>query len=111
MKLFSRFSMVFAISLVGGAFDACANLSANPEVKVVGTLHQVMQGETQGRIRLEDIQATDLYALGPVAELDGEITVIHGRAVVARSTPSKEVEISKTWTAKAPMLVYSRVPN
>ncbi len=48
------------------------------------------------------------FALGPLAGLRGEITVLDGAAYISRVVEGK-VEIEQTWAHQAPFLVYGQV--
>ena len=67
----------FAIALLAA--------SKNYEVKWVGEMHKVMMmGEDQGIISLATLKAKpNLYALGPVEGLNGEITILNGQPSIA----------------------------
>lgn len=48
-----------------------------------------------------------LYAVGPVSQLDGEITVIDGVCYIAQVVNESSLKVTEDCTKKAPFLVYS----
>src|SRR3954466_6589517 len=87
-------------------------LAAAPayDVKWVGEMHKVMMmGEDQGIISLASLKGKpNLFALGPVEGLNGEITVLNSDPSIAVIRDGKPA-IEKTFDVKAPLLVYAQV--
>jgi len=81
------------------------------EVKWVGALRDVMHaGDLRGKANLLAFRPmADLYAVGPLEELKGEVTVVSGVAYQARVDDGK-CAVRESWDAKACFLVYARVP-
>ena len=80
------------------------------EVKWVGEMHKVMMmGEDQGIISLASLKdKPNLFALGPVEGLNGEITVLNGQPFIGLVRGGKPA-VEKTFDVKAPLLVYAQV--
>lgn len=80
------------------------------EVKWVGEMHKVMMmGEDQGIISLASLKnRPNLYALGPVEGLNGEITVFNSQPSIATIRDGKPV-VENTSNVQAPLLVYAQV--
>jgi acetolactate decarboxylase len=63
-----------AVALTGARAPA-----AHVEVKTYGELRAMMhEGKTEPNVKLSDIASKDLYALGALSELRGEVTVLGG---------------------------------
>jgi alpha-acetolactate decarboxylase len=82
---------------------------SNPPVTVVGKLREVMHGDIKAKIRLADLDLNHLYGVGPITEMDGEITIIDGQVSLARVQADGTIRIDHAPTCSAPFLVYSRV--
>jgi acetolactate decarboxylase len=80
------------------------------EVKWVGEMHKVMMmGMDQGIVSLMSLKdLPNLYALGPVEGLNGEITVLNGEPSIATIRDGQPV-VEKTFKVEAPLLVYVQV--
>lgn len=102
-------------------FSACnsseqqrgATTAPPPEVRVVGAMRNVMwKGELGGSINLDTLaDRSDLYGLGPVAFLSGEIMVSGGRAYVSRVASDSTIRVERTFAVEAPFFVYARVSD
>ena len=69
----AQFTLLVLICLVSTALAVSENYNVSWE----GTLKAVHHGDVSGKVSLQEFSAKkNLYAVGPVAELDGEITVI-----------------------------------
>ena len=79
------------------------------EVKWVGELHKVMGGDDKAAISLDSVSSLpNLYALGPVAGLNGEITVFNSDPSIATIQDGRPV-VEKTFHVEAPLLIYAQV--
>lgn len=87
--------------------------STSTQVKYVGAMKNVMKkGELNGTIQLDTISPNEnLFAIGPVEYLQGEITVFNGRSFVSKVESDSTMTISETFGVKAPFLVYANVKN
>lgn len=82
-----------------------------PEVKVAGTMKNIMiKGDLSAHLNLDTVNKTNLYGLGPVAGLKGEIIVLDGK-VFTTALNGKQLENNENKVSDAAMLVYSYVPN
>jgi acetolactate decarboxylase len=82
-----------------------------PDVKVAGEMKNIMmKGNFKAFANLDTFTKANLYALGPVEDLKGEIMVLNGE--VYSSTKSDTSIVNKINKAnKAAMLVYSYVKS
>jgi acetolactate decarboxylase len=79
------------------------------EVKWAGELRKVMSGEDKGIISLDSLSGQpNLYAIGPLEGLNGEITVFNSEPVIATVRDGKPF-IEDTFHVQAPLLVWAQV--
>lgn len=95
------------ILLVAGF--SCSQTSEQPIVKHIGELRQIMhQGMIQSRIDLDTLVNSNLFALGAMNSLSGEVLVLSGEVVksfVKNDTLITERDVK----TKATLLVYAQV--
>ncbi len=73
-------------------------------------LATIMGGEREAKIELATLADTKhLYAVGPLAGLVGEITIINSRPSLARVGANGAVSIDQAFSAGAPFLVWTNV--
>jgi acetolactate decarboxylase len=77
-------------------------------VNIVGAMRNVMwKGQLQGSINLDTISdRKNLYGLGPVEGLAGELLIINGKAYKSTVVSAAEMKVEETYKAKAPFFVY-----
>lgn len=85
---------------------SCA--SPKTEVSWAGEVHKVMAlGDLTDNAFLSELtNGKHLYAVGPVSQLDGEITVLDGKCYVSRVDQQGQEKIEEDCSLKAPFLVY-----
>lgn len=83
------------------------------EVKIVGQMKNVMwKGELFGNIDLDTIaNKTNLYGLGPVEYLAGEILIIDGKSYQSTVTSDTTMNVEETFEIKAPFFGYANISN
>jgi hypothetical protein len=70
-----------------------------------------MNGKLAAAIDLESLSATPhLYAIGPIAELRGEVTIIDSRPSLSRVGRDGTVQVDQKFDGGAPFLVWAEVP-
>lgn len=87
IRTFRTFSIPSAL-LVAAAGIACANGCTRPtHVEQYGAMREVLrEGRTQSRVALEDVTSrSGAVAVGALAGLGGEITIVDGETWIARS--------------------------
>ena len=96
-------------------FSACkpkSNLKAN-KVVIAGSLSQIMQDDLTAKAELSTLKdEPDVYAIGAMEGLKGEIQILGSKALYSRKGIDGEMlEMDSTYLANAAMLVYTRVPE
>ena len=93
---------------------SCSETSQqDSEVYVNGAMRNVMwKGELHGTIDLDSLQhAENLYGLGPVEFLAGEILILNGKSFVSRVLTDSTMTVNETFHVKAPFFVHAQVPQ
>ena len=71
----------------------------------------VMHGKLAATVDLRSLANTShLYAVGPIEQLRGEVTIADGRPALARVGPDGTVRVTESFEAGAPFLVWTEVP-
>lgn len=83
----------------------------NNEVKIVGEMKNVMwKGQLYGSIDLDTItNKTNLFALGPVENLSGEIVIIDGKSYKSTVASDSTMIVEETYHIKAPFFGYANI--
>jgi acetolactate decarboxylase len=81
------------------------------EVKIVGEMKNVMwKGQLYGSINLDTIaNKTNLYGLGPVEYLSGEILIIDGKSYKSTVASDSTMKVEETYDIKAPFFGYAYI--
>ncbi len=90
-----------------------SNAQQTNSVKIVGEMKNVMwKGQLYGNIHLDTIaNKTNLYGLGPVEYLTGEILIIGGKSYKSTVVSDTTMEVEETYDIKAPFFGYANVAN
>jgi len=83
------------------------------EVKVVGAMRNVIwKGQLYGNIYLDTIsEKNNLYGLGPIEYLTGEILIMDGKSYKSTIAPDGSLEMEETFDIKAPFFGYANIPK
>ncbi|MEJ8844330.1 acetolactate decarboxylase [Lacibacter sp. H375] len=96
-------------------FMNCTTKAQQPtnEVKIVGEMKNVMwKGKLYGNINLDTISnKANLYGLGPVEYLAGEILIIDGKSYKSTVTSDSTMKVEETYNIKAPFFGYANISN
>jgi acetolactate decarboxylase len=104
MKKLRQIASILLLS-VSAVFAAATTY----DVRWQGSLQVVHGGDVSGKVSLQQFKGKkNLYAVGPVAELDGEITVIAGKIYIAR-VKHGELTTESDFSTSASFLVWSEV--
>lgn len=108
------FVFVFTLSLHScrESKDQQNDISVHFEMKWEGKLSTVHRdGDSSPCIHLKDFSdSTNFYALGPLAGLRGEITILNCVPSIARIN-GETIQINHDFDVEAPFLVYARVSH
>lgn len=84
-------------------------IHAQNKVKLAGAMRNVMwKGELQGVISLDTLNE-NIYGLGPVEYLKGELMLVNGEIFRSQIVNSKEILVDLPVSEKAPFFVYAKV--
>jgi acetolactate decarboxylase len=76
-----------------------------------GALRDTHGGDTRANVRLADLpRSAGLYAVGPVAGLAGEVTIVDGKLLLAEVEHGK-IKPSSDYSKGASFLVWANVPQ
>jgi len=80
-------------------------------VKIVGQMKDVMwKGQLYGNVKLDTIaNKTNLYGLGPVEYLSGEILIIDGKSYKSTVVSDTTMKVEETYDIKAPFFGYANI--
>ena len=103
--------LVFSIFLLASCTHP--KQEADTSVKIVGKMKDAMwKGELFGKIDLDTLSNRgDLYGLGPVEYLSGEILVLDGIAYKSTVLSDTSMQVEETFDLNAPFFAYARIPN
>lgn len=107
MKVFKIF---FISALLLGFFNTNAQQNTP---SVIGEMRNVMwKGELAGIINLDTISdKSNLYGLGPVEYLSGEILIIDGKAYKSTVISDTEMLVEESYKTKAPFFGYVNISS
>jgi len=81
-----------------------------PGVRWHGAQRAVLGGDLRGHVELETLSSVPyLYALGPLEELRGEVSIFASELSIAR-IERDGVTTSESWSGRACFLVWAQVP-
>jgi acetolactate decarboxylase len=109
-------NMNFKITLLGLTILTLTSCSSKAqqttnEVKIVGEMKNVMwKGQLYGNINLNTIfNKTNLYGIGPVEYLTGEILIIDGKSYKSTVVSDTTMKVEETYDLKAPFFGYTNI--
>ena len=87
------------------------SFAQNPQVKSVGEVRKIMyDADLSSKIRLDTLARENLFAVGVMDSLRGEIVIANGKPLVS-SIYNTYVRTDTTFNHEATMLVYAYVKN
>ena len=108
--------MMYKVLFLGLSIGTLANSSSSAQhtthgVKIVGQMKNVMwKGQLYGTIDLDSISnKTNLYGLGPVEYLAGEILVLDGKSYKSTVVSDTRMDVAETFEIKAPFFGYANI--
>lgn len=104
MKSFFKVSNVFFLFSFGVWVQGIA------QVKTVGSMSEMGKNQFAPTIALDTLASRKkLIGLGPLGRMEGEITVLNGKALGARVQADGQGSVSNIWQVEAPFFVYAKV--
>jgi acetolactate decarboxylase len=109
IKKMNRYKYLFLIIMSLSILQ----LFAQQEVTIIGEMKNVMwKGQLEGNIAIDSItNKKNLYGLGPVEFLAGEILIIDGKAYKSTVVSDSTMLVEETYTIKAPFFGYTNITN
>lgn len=84
--------------------------SAQKQPVIVGAMKNVMwKGELAGLIQMDSLSKKGFYGMGPVEYLKGELMIWDGDVYHSSVVNSKEMNVRKTSTARAPFFAHEYI--
>jgi acetolactate decarboxylase len=113
MKNNKLFRVLMGITLF--LFTSCA-LTAQQNsnnITIVGAMKNVMwKGQLYGTINLDTIaDKNNLYSLGPVEYLSGELLIVNGKAYKSIAVTDSTMKVEETYNVKAPFFGYTNIKS
>jgi acetolactate decarboxylase len=97
---------------IGGCSCSSHLLDRPFKVQWQGAQRDVLSGDINGHVDLEPLErVSDLYGLGPLEEVKGEITILDSKPYVARVQQDGSLTVENSFHNRACFLVYSQVPR
>src|SRR5262249_6695485 len=83
------------------------------DIRFVGTQRDtIANGRIAAVIDMRTLANTPhLYAIGPIEQLRGEVTVIDSRPSLSRVGPNRSILVAQNFETGAPFLVWAEVPR
>lgn len=108
-------TLLFLISVI--LFSGCLETRKTPqkvnpstEVKISGEMKNVMRlGKLEGSISLDTLNKKNLYGIGPVENLQGELMIFDGISYVSKVKTDSSMTVETSFDIKAPFFVYAQV--
>jgi len=110
MKFKTYVILLIVLTLANCIAKAQQNSST---VSIVGAMKNVMwKGQLFGSIYLDSLtNKSNLYGLGPVEYLTGEILVINGISYKSTVVSDSTMKVEETYHIKAPFFAYANIGN
>ncbi len=80
-------------------------------VRNIGSMSQMGKENFKAVIFLDSLPKNNLFGLGPFGKMQGEITVVDGKPMIAQVKADGSLLVNQTWQAEAPFFVYSNVSD
>jgi acetolactate decarboxylase len=110
MKInFTKTLLSLTILTLSGSFSKAQQTSN--KVNIVGQMKNVMwKGQLYGNIKLDSItNKTNLYGLGPVEYLAGEVLIIDGKSYKSTVVSDSAMKVEETYDIKVPFFGYANI--
>ena len=104
----------FIASLTAIFFVSCTSIekSIPSHVRSTGAMHKMMMsGDNSGKLDISAIKSRNLYGVGPLEGLKGEITILDGKPYIGTVSSSGKPVVQKKWTESAVFFVHAESRN
>ena len=103
------YTILFILSAL--LFIGCAGTIWNKQVNHAGALKNAMKkGDLTPKIELKELEGKEnLYALGAVGYLKGEVQIFNGTSMTTFVNKNNELEYDHSYNRNASLLVYAQV--
>ena len=88
------------------SFQFCV---AQSVVKHAGSMSNMGKDNFKTNILIDTLVRSNLFGIGPYGKMQGEITVVNGRPLVAQVQSDGSAQVKQSWQAEAPFFVYANV--
>lgn len=94
-------------------FGSSLYAQSSTDVTLIGQMKDVMwKGELHGKIHLDTIkEKKNLYGLGPVEYLSGEVLIINGKSYKSTAVSGTTMKVEETYNINAPFFGYANIPE
>ena len=96
--------------LLMGCSNSSTKQTLSTNVKITGEMKNMMRlGKLEGNISLDTLSPKNLYGIGPVEYLKGELMIFDGISYVSKVETDSTMTIETSFEVKAPFFVYAHV--
>lgn len=100
-----RILLIFTLTLL---FISCNKFRNSSSIEVVGQMRNVMwKGDLAGKVSTDSLNRPNVYGLGPIEYLKGEVLLFEGQTFISKVIDSVTHQVSQVESTKAPFFVYS----
>lgn len=100
--------LILIISM--GCANSTTKQTLSTKVKITGEMKNVMRlGKLEGNISLDTLSPKNLYGIGPVEYLKGELMIFDGISYVSKVETDSTMTVETSFEVKAPFFVYAHV--
>lgn len=87
-----------------------ATTDSTTKVEFVSAMKNVMRlGKLEGSVMLDTLPKKNLYGIGPVEYLQGELMILDGTSYVSKVETDSTMSVEASFDIKAPFFVYAQV--
>ncbi len=106
---------LFSIVLLSGCAETRENqekTTPSTEVKISGEMKNVMRlGKLEGTVSLDTLSKKNLYGIGPVEYLQGELMIYDGISYISKVETDSTMTVETSFDVKAPFFVYAQIDD
>jgi acetolactate decarboxylase len=104
--------LAILLSGCGETRETPEKTAPSTEVKISGEMKNVMRlGKLDGTISLDSLSRKNLYGIGPVEYLQGELMIFDGISYISKVETDSTMTVDTSFDVKAPFFVYAQVDD